>query len=90
VIQVYEGHSIQEVNGAYLIDGQPTNQYTFESDYYWMMGDNRHHSADSRFWGFVPENHVVGKAVFTWFSKGNPEYHRNTKIRWNRMFRLVD
>ena len=90
VIQVYEGHTIQEVNGAYLIDGQPTNQYTFESDYYWMMGDNRHHSTDSRFWGFVPENHVVGKAVFTWFSKGNPEYHRNTKIRWNRMFRLVD
>lgn len=90
VISVYEGHQIEEKNGQYFIDGVQQNTYTFESDYYWMMGDNRHHSADSRFWGFVPENHVVGKAVFTWFSKGNPEYHKNTKIRWNRMFRLVN
>jgi len=90
VIDVYENHSIEERDGQFFIDGVAQTQYTFESDYYWMMGDNRHHSADSRFWGFVPENHVVGKAVFTWFSKGNPEYHKNTKIRWNRMFRLVD
>jgi signal peptidase I len=90
VIDVYENHSIEEKDGQFFIDGVAQTQYTFESDYYWMMGDNRHHSADSRFWGFVPENHVVGKAVFTWFSKGNPEYHKNTKIRWNRMFRLVD
>jgi signal peptidase I len=55
-----------------------------------MMGDNRHHSADSRFWGFVPENHVVGKAVFTWFSKADPNYQGHSKIRWDRMFKLVD
>ncbi len=90
VINVYEGHQLEEKNGQYWIDGVMQTTYTFENDYYWMMGDNRHHSADSRFWGFVPENHVVGKAVFTWFSKGNPEYHKNTKIRWNRMFRLVN
>ena len=60
-----------------------------------MMGDNRHHSADSRFWGFVPEDHIVGKAVFTWFSKENNEYHGGNKswleqIRWDRIFHLVD
>ena len=55
-----------------------------------MMGDNRHNSADSRFWGFVPETHVVGKAVFTWFSKENALQHGSSDIRWNRMFRLVD
>jgi signal peptidase I len=55
-----------------------------------MMGDNRHHSADSRVWGFVPESHVVGKAVFTWFSKEDPNYRRNNRTRWERMFKFVD
>lgn len=90
VIRVYEGHQLEKRGNDYIIDGQKAGQYTFESDYYWMMGDNRHHSADSRFWGFVPENHVVGKAVFTWFSKADPNYQGHSKIRWDRMFKLVD
>ena len=90
VIRVYEGHELEHRGNDFYIDGQKTTQYTFESDYYWMMGDNRHHSADSRFWGFVPENHVVGKAVFTWFSKADPNYQGHSKIRWDRMFKLVD
>lgn len=90
VIQVYEENELSVVNGKILINGVESKTYTFKYDYYWMMGDNRHNSADSRVWGFVPENHVVGKAVFTWFSKEDPNYRRTSKIRWNRMFRLVD
>jgi signal peptidase I len=66
------------------IDGQPADSYTFAMDYYWMMGDNRHNSADSRYWGFVPENHIVGKAVFVWLSVDKV----NGGIRWRRMFRI--
>ena len=65
-----------------------TESYTFKMDYYWMMGDNRHNSADSRYWGFVPEDHVVGKPLFIWLSI-NPESF-GQKIRWNRLFRFVD
>ena len=65
------------------IDGAPVDTYTFAMDYYWMMGDNRHNSADSRFWGFVPEDHIVGKASFIAFSTGEEG------IRWNRMFRKI-
>jgi signal peptidase I len=90
VITAYEGHSLQQQAGQILIDGQPTTHYTFQQDYYWMMGDNRHESLDSRYWGFVPEDHVVGKPIFVWFSKSNPEYQTDTSIRWSRMFRLVD
>lgn len=90
VINAYEGQTCEMRNGKFLINGQETNSYTFLYNYYFMMGDNRHHSADSRFWGFVPETHIVGKAVFTWFSKENMEYHGSNKIRWNRIFRLVD
>ncbi|MEZ4798355.1 MAG: signal peptidase I [Flavobacteriales bacterium] len=77
-------------NGKIFINGVETTSYTFKYDYYWMMGDNRHHSADSRVWGFVPENHIVGKAVFTWFSKEDPNYRGTSRIRWNRMFKFVD
>ena len=90
VIGAYEGNSIQEKDGKIFINGQEASTYTFKQNYYFMMGDNRHHSADSRFWGFVPEDHIVGKAVFTWFSKENMDYHGSNKIRWDRIFHLVD
>lgn len=85
VIRKYEGNELYVDKGKIFINGEQTNSYTFKQDYYFMMGDNRHRSADSRYWGFVPENHVVGKAVFVWFST-DPE----TGIRWDRIFSLVD
>jgi signal peptidase I len=88
-ISVYEGRSLSEEAGRILIDGQETTSYTFELDYYFMMGDNRHRSADSRMWGFVPSTHIVGRASFIWFSKQNEAQHGESKIRWNRMFRSV-
>jgi signal peptidase I len=90
VIDVYENNEWLEKDGKVFINGAEATSYTFKQDYYWMMGDNRHQSADSRFWGFVPEDHVVGKPVFTWFSKENAEYQEGGEIRWKRMFRLVD
>lgn len=88
-ISVYEGHDFQWKDGQAFIDGEESTSYTFELDYYWMMGDNRHRSADSRMWGFVPETHVVGRASFVWFSKQNEAQHGESKIRWNRMFKSV-
>ena len=73
-----------------VINGKETNQYTFEMDYYWMMGDNRHNSADSRFWGFVPEDHIVGKPIFIWLSLDPDRGWLDGKIRWNRLFSCVD
>jgi signal peptidase I len=89
VIDVYENNDWSDRDGQVYINGSPATQYTFKQDYYWMMGDNRHQSADSRYWGFVPEDHIVGKPVFTWFSKSNPQYQEDTGIRWSRMFRFV-
>ncbi len=80
-IRDYEHNTLDVRDGVIIINGKPATSYKFKQDYYWMMGDNRHRSADSRFWGFVPEDHIVGKAVFIWFSK-DPE----TGIRWNRLF----
>ena len=95
VIGAYEGNTIAEKDGKIFINGQEAATYTFKQNYYFMMGDNRHHSADSRSWGFVPEDHIVGKAVFTWFSKENDQYHGGNKswleqVRWDRIFHLVD
>lgn len=88
-IEVYEGNKL-EVRGAQIfINGKPANSYTFKMDYYWMMGDNRHNSLDSRFWGFVPEDHIVGKAKFIWMSfDANGTYFG--KIRWNRLFKGIE
>ena len=90
IIGNYEHNELMERDGKIFINGQETTTYTFKQNYYWMMGDNRHQSADSRFWGFVPEDHVVGKPVFTWFSKEDKNYQEGGKIRWGRMFRLAD
>ncbi|GAB3916215.1 signal peptidase I [Larkinella terrae] len=72
------------------IDGKPITSYTFKQDYYFMMGDNRHNSDDSRYWGFVPENHIVGKAVFVWMSLDPDPATVWAKIRWNRLFRVIE
>lgn len=88
IIEVYEGNTLEERDGEILINGQPTEEYIFAMDYFWMMGDNRHNSADSRFWGFVPEDHIVGKASFVWLSL-DKEKSFPSNIRWNRMFRKV-
>ncbi len=76
-------------DGKIFINGKETNTYTFKMDYYWMMGDNRHSSADSRFWGFVPENHIIGKPKFVWLSVDKDKKFLN-RIRWNRLFKVVD
>ncbi len=90
VIRVYERHDLVRTGkDKFTLDGQMASSYTFEQNYYWMMGDNRNNSLDSRFWGFVPEDHIVGKAIFNFFSQSDPKYQGNKHIRWERMFRLV-
>lgn len=84
----YEGNKLEERNGEILINGKPETTYTFKMDYYFMMGDNRHDSADSRFWGFVPEDHIVGKAVFIWMS-WDTDGTFLSKIRWKRLFHTI-
>jgi signal peptidase I len=88
IIAVYEGHELKVVNGDIYIDGAKANSYTFGMDYYWMMGDNRHDSLDSRFWGFVPEDHVVGAPRFVWLSL-NKEKPFPLNIRLTRMLRAA-
>ena len=83
VIEVYEGNSLEVRDGRIFINGEETTDYTVKMNYYWMMGDNRHNSIDSRYWGFVPEDHVVGKAKWIYFS-WDKDYK---KIRWNRLLR---
>lgn len=84
IITAYEGHKLEEKADGIYIDGKKTTTYKVQMNYYWMMGDNRYQSADSRTWGFVPEDHLVGKASMTWFSS-NPEYG----IRWDRVFKAI-
>jgi signal peptidase I len=88
-IRVYEGNDLKVENGKIFINGKEAKEYTFKLDYYWMMGDNRHNSADSRYWGFVPEDHIVGKPIFIWWSS-DPDRGGIGGIRWNRLFRWVD
>lgn len=88
LIEVYEGNKLDLRDDKVYINGEPADSYTFVMDYYWMMGDNRHNSADSRFWGFVPEDHIVGKASFVWLSL-DPNKSFPANIRWDRLFRKV-
>ena len=92
VIKNHEGHDDVVISGNTLkIDGQLVDEYTFRQDYFFMMGDNRHNSHDSRAWGFVPMNHVVGKALFTWFSlEDGPFTELFSRIRWNRILRTIE
>ena len=88
-IRVYEENKLEVKGGKIYINDKEANSYTFKMDYYWMMGDNRHNSLDSRYWGFVPEDHVVGKPIFIWLSL-RPAGEVGPKIRWGRLFNCVD
>ncbi len=85
-IRTYEGNDLQIRDGKIFINGSEATSYTFKMDYYWMMGDNRHNSLDSRYWGFVPEDHIVGKPIMIWWSS-DPD---GRGVRWSRIFKMVD
>ena len=87
-IRVYEGNDLEVKNGRIFINGAQSTSYTFNQDYYWMMGDNRHNSEDSRIWGFVPADHIVGKPLFIWFS--TQDGNIGNGIRWNRIFKSAN
>ena len=88
IISSYEGNKLETLDGKIFINGEEAQSYTFKQDYYFMMGDNRHNSLDSRYWGFVPEDHIVGKPALIWLSiNGNKKFPKN--IRWRRFFKFV-
>ncbi len=89
IIEAYEENTVEIKGEKIFINGEEADSYTFEQDYYWMMGDNRHSSSDSRYWGYVPENHIIGKPKFIWLSL-NENRKFPAKIRWNRLFKVVD
>ena len=90
IIEVFEGNKLVIKDGKIFINGKEAKEYTFKMDYYWMMGDNRHNSMDSRYWGFVPQDHIVGKAVFVWLSLDPNKSIFDGKIRWSKLFRFVN
>lgn len=87
IIRNYEGNTLEIKNDGIYVNGSKSDSYTFKMNYYFMMGDNRHNSADSRFWGFVPEDHIVGKVWFVWLSLDKFKKMGDGKIRWDRMFK---
>lgn len=89
-IREYEGNTLEIKGNQIIINGKPATKYTFKLDYYWMQGDNRDNSADSRFWGFVPEDHIVGKPLFVWLSTDKDYGTFSGGIRWERCFKWVD
>jgi signal peptidase I len=89
IIEAYEGHSVMVRDGVVYIDGQEATEYTFSMGYYFMIGDNRHVSSDCRYWGFVPEDHILGKPKFIWLSLDADKRFLG-KIRWKRMFISTD
>jgi signal peptidase I len=89
IIETYEGNKLEVKGDKIYINGELASSYTFKMNYYWMMGDNRHNSADSRYWGFIPEDHIAGKALFVWLSLDKFKKWTEGKIRWRRMFRSV-
>lgn len=89
IIGKYEHNDLKIEDGQIYINGKIAKTYTFKQNYYWMMGDNRHNSADSRYWGFVPEDHIVGKAEFVWLSLDPNKSLTEGKIRWNKIFRII-
>lgn len=90
IIGVYEQNDLKIEGNDIYINGEKADSYTFKMDYFWMMGDNRHNSADSRYWGFVPEDHIVGTPSLIWLSLDNDYDLFNGKIRWNRLFRIPE
>lgn len=89
IIEVYENNTLRVEGDTIYINGKIATSYTFQQDYYWMMGDNRHNSEDARYWGYVPFDHVVGKPVFIWFSWNSDANGIQNKIRWERLFTTV-
>ena len=88
IITAYEGNKLEVKDGVIYINGEEAQSYRFAQDYYFMMGDNRHNSLDSRYWGFVPEDHIVGKPALIWLSiDGNKKFPNN--IRWRRFFKIL-
>lgn len=88
IIEVYEGNTLKIEDDQIFINGEPASTYTFQMDYYWMVGDNRHNSADSRYWGFIPEDHIVGRAMFVWLSLDKTKSFPGN-IRFGKTFRLI-
>jgi signal peptidase I len=87
-IELYENNKVEQNGKDILINGKKADSYTFKMNYYWMMGDNRHNSLDCRFWGYVPEDHVIGKAMITWMSIDSTGTFLN-KVRWDRIMKVI-